>query len=127
MAKISSGPMPLDWDVYLNDRNREVFEVVTSHGTASDPVDLTGAVVTAQARATAPDPVVAAAAVAVVTEPLLGRFTVEWPVLPPLDGAESWKGVFDIQIVEAGETLPKTLLRGAFVVVHDVTREDVTP
>jgi hypothetical protein len=124
MPKITTGPAPLDWETYSGDANLEIFEVVTE----SDPVDITGAEIAAQARVSASDPAVALEAVTEVVEPLLGRFTVAWPgeeVRALLGVEERWTGVWDLQFTAAGEPLPRTLLRGVFTAVADVTRDEV--
>ncbi len=125
MAKLTSGPQSLDWDIMAGDLNRETFQVV-----ANDPVDLTGATIAAQARKTAPDAEIALEAVITPVEPLLGQFTVEWDgeaARTLLAGQVSWQGVWDLEVTFAGETLPETLLRGVFTVNMDVTRVTVTP
>ena len=101
---INSGPGEMDWIVYAGDRNKETFEIVS----ATDPVDITGAVVEAQARTTAKEPTVALTAAVDLTDPTLGRFTVQWDgdaVRTLLAGSDSWEGVWDLQIIESGETL----------------------
>lgn len=121
MAMIDSGPMTLDWSVYVGDSNEELFEFLTD----GVPWDLTGAVVTAQARVTAPDPAIAVTATVAPVDPTIGTYHVSWDgeaLRTLLAGAETWKGTWDLQVLEAGKTLPRTLLRGAFLATHDVTR-----
>jgi hypothetical protein len=123
MAKITSGPIQLDWSVYAGDSNREVFEFV-----GDVPVDITGWVIEAQARRKKSDPVVGATAIVTLTDPGAGRFTVEWDgeqLRALLGEAESWAGVWDLQTTVGGETLPVTRLGGMFTVLMDVTREVV--
>jgi hypothetical protein len=121
MAEIYSGPQAANWNVYAGDANRVVFELSTS----VDPVDLTGATIDAQARVSAVDQTIALTATVTEVEPLLGRFAVGWDgeaVRALLAGAEKWEGVWDVQILQAGQTLPRTILRGRFIATHDVTR-----
>lgn len=125
MAKLWSGPQQLDWEVYAGDLNRELFAVQTT-----DPVDLTGAVIEAQARKSAVDKDIALTAKVTPVELTLGQFTVEWSgteVRALLAGEMNWSGVWDLQITMADETLPMTLLRGQFVATHDVTRAAGAP
>lgn len=119
--KLSSIPEALDWDVYLGDRNREKFTLPGDDG----PIDITGAVVTAQARVRAPDPAVAATALITEIDFAQGEFYCEWDgeqLRTLLAGAETASFVWDLQVLEVGETLPRTLYRGALNVFHDVTR-----
>jgi hypothetical protein len=91
---------------------------------ANDPVDITGMTITAQARIKASDPAIAATAIITITDPLKGEFTVEWDgeeLRTLLAGAETWVGLWDLQMERAGE-LPRTVVRGAFTVTEDVTR-----
>jgi hypothetical protein len=121
VAKISTGPSPLDWEAYAGDINRATLSMPSE----ADPVDITGAVVEAQARASASDATVAATATVTLVEPVLGTFTVEWDgeaLRTLVAGEEKWTGVWDLQIIETGETLPRTVYRGVFTVIHDVTR-----
>jgi hypothetical protein len=121
MASVSSCPADLSWCVYAGDRNSELFEFLT----VTDPWDITGAVVTAQARVTAVDPLPALTAVCTVVDPVNGLVTVAWDgeeVRTLLAGADRWTGVWDLQIVEQGQTLPRTMARGAITAVMDVTR-----
>lgn len=125
MATIDSGPQPLDWKVYAGDSNREAYEFLAD----GMPWDLTGAVIAAQARAEAPDEEVAATAIVTVVDAALGRYTVEWDgegeLRALLAGQEEWAGVWDLEVLEAGETLPRSLLYGTFTVLMDVTRTAV--
>ena len=126
MPIYDTGPMSLDIRLYCGDVNRMDLEIV-----ANDPVDLTGAVIEAQARTTAPDPEIALTATVVDTVPAQGTFALEWSDEAAqralVAGGQEWKGVWDLQILMAGETLPRTLLRGTAVLVHDVTRVEGTP
>jgi hypothetical protein len=121
MATIKTGPESLDWEAYLGDRNRAVV-ALPSEG---DPVDITGAVLEAQVRASASDGVVGATATITEDDYTLGSMVVEWDgeALRALVGeGEVWTGVWDLQVTEVGETLPRTVYRGTFRITHDVTR-----
>lgn len=89
------------------------------------PMNLTGLVVAAQARLTATDvdpPDLTA--VCTVTNAVGGQFTVRWPgdaVTALLAGAETWTGVWDLQ-VDNGVDDPLTVAAGTFDAVSDVTR-----
>lgn len=120
MAAITSGPAVLDWQLYAGDRNRERFEIA-----GDDPVDISGAVIAAQARLTPDDATVAMTAVVTEENLALGSFWVEWPgeeVRALLGPDGTWAGVWDLEITEAGETLPRTWLRGKITALLDVTR-----
>lgn len=122
MATIDSGPQPLDWKVYAGDANEELVEFLAD----GVPWDLTGAVVTAQARKKAPDAEVALTATVTEVDAELGQYRVAWDgemVRAVLAGQESWSGVWDLQVLEDGALLPRTMLRGAMTATHDVTRE----
>jgi hypothetical protein len=123
-ATIVNGPSPLDWKVYAGDRNEVTFTFRAGTG----PWDLTGAALTSQARIRATDTVIALAAVTTITDPANGLATVAWDgeqVRTLLAGADHWVGVWDLQLLEAGQTLPTTMLRGKFTAIYDVTRVPV--
>lgn len=87
------------------------------------PMDLTGLVVSAQARAT-PTAVEMIAAVVEVTDPLAGTITVRWPgdeVTSVMAGKATWKGVWDLQVGD-GTTDPTTVAAGKFSADMDITR-----
>ena len=108
--------------MYAGDRNEQTFAFQQPDGSQWD---ITGAVITAQARATAADPVVAVEAVCTLTDSVAGLASVAWDgeaVRTLLAGEDTWVGVWDMQILEAGQTLPVTLVAGKFTAVHDVTR-----
>lgn len=123
MPKISTTPTALDWDVYAGDNNRVTFQV-----TAGDPVDLTGATIAAQARASAASTAVALTGTVGTSGLALGEFTVAWDgeaIRTLLGSLETWQGVWDLQVTLAGETLPRTHFRGRFTATLDVTRTGV--
>jgi len=118
---ITSGPAVAPWETYVGDANEETFEFLSGN----DPQDITGAIITAQARAAASDPTPAIDAVCTVTDGPKGLATVAWDgeLLRTLVGNEDqWVGVYDMQILELGKTLPRTVLRGKFTAILDVTR-----
>lgn len=111
----------LNLELYAGDRNH--YELTF---TADGQVwDMTGAAVTAQAR-------VRASAVNSVFEATIdevdasvGKWTMEWngeDVRTAIGQGESWNGVWDLQVIESGQTLPITLVRGSVRALMDVTR-----
>jgi len=123
MPTIDNGPMPTDWKVYVGDANEVLFEFSLN----GDPWDLTTAEILAEARKTASDPEIVAAATVTAVDLMLGRVLISWDgeaLRAALGTAESWTGVFDLQIHPSGE-LPRTVLRGAFVITMDVSRGGV--
>lgn len=122
MASIVNGPSPLDWKVYAGDRNLVSF----SFTAGTEPWVLTGAQLAAQARVSSVDENVALTATIIETDPANGQYDIAWDgdaVAVLLAGADSWKGVWDLQVLESGELLPVTLLRGKFTAVLDITRQ----
>jgi hypothetical protein len=54
-----------------------------------------------------------------------GTYTIGWDgdvVTTLLAGADSWKGVWDLEILEEGQTKPVTILRGKWEATMDITR-----
>lgn len=122
MASIDTTPAVCPWKVYAGDRNLQLFTFYASEGV---PWDLTGAVLSAQARASATDATVAVDAVCTITDPAAGLATVEWDgeaVRTLLGAAATWAGVWDLQVLESGATLPLTLVKGPWTADMDVTR-----
>lgn len=120
MPEVSTVPGVLDLGVYAGDANVVSFEVVND----GDPVDLTGAVVTAQCRKTAADPVVGMSATVSVAG--IGLLSVGWDgeqVRALLAGEETWRGVWDLQILFPEADLPVTPLAGRWTARMDVTRD----
>jgi hypothetical protein len=90
-----------------------------------DPWDLTGATVESQVRAawSAASPLMTAT-VAPVSE-AEGTFDIEFDGedgRSAVTGDDDWKGVYDIQVTESGQTLPETIERGVFTLQPDATR-----
>jgi hypothetical protein len=106
--------------VRAGDRNK--FTVTLLDGT--NPVDLTGLEVTAQARLVATDAMVAMHAVCEVTDMAAAVITVAWPgeaVRILLAGNPTWTGVWDLQ-AKAPDEDPQTIAAGTLQAVMDVTR-----
>lgn len=121
MASLVSGPAPLDLSVYVGDLNPVDIQI-TEDGV---PANCTGAVLTAQARATARDSNVAISATVVAVNATIGMFTLFWngeTLRSLVLNKDTWQGVWDLQVLFTGVSLPTTLLRGNFTVTHDVTR-----
>lgn len=122
MALLDMSPLRLDVvGVRAGDANARVFTLLSD----GRPWDLTGCVVSAQARArqTDPDPPALTAEV-VVLDAAAGRFSLTWPgddVSALLADALSWSGVWDLQVA-AGSDPPVTVLAGSFRCDSDVTR-----
>ena len=123
MAEIKTAPAAATpWTVYAGDRNDQLLVFQQPDGS---PWDITGAVITSQARAEATDTVVALEATCTIVDGPAGTARVEWDgeaVRALLAGADTWTGVWDLQLLESGQALPLTLLAGKFTAVHDVTR-----
>lgn len=120
MTTLPMGPADLDVDgVRAGDRN--LINVRLSSGGA--PLDITGATVTSQVRATPVD-AVALDAVVTVTNAAQGWLTVRWPgtaIRVLVAGQAKWVGVWDLQVQWPGDD-PLTILAGKFTAVMDVTR-----
>jgi hypothetical protein len=109
------------WWVYAGDRNRVRWEF-----TGAAPVDLTGTVITAQARKADTDPLPALVALVEMTDPAGGLVHISWDgddVRALLAGASSWEGEYDIQVLPPGQALPDTVHRAVMRAQMDVTRE----
>jgi len=94
--------------------------------TEGDPVDLTGQVLSAQARKKNTDAEIACSAVVEVTDEAGGLITIRWPgedVRTMLAGAATWKGVWDLQMAPGVDVDAITLCAGSFAAEMDVTRE----
>jgi hypothetical protein len=103
------------------DANAERFEFLAD----GSPWDLTGAELHAQARSAATSQEVALTAVITAVDASRGQFDVAWDgddVRALLDGQASWSGVWDLQVLEAGQVLPTTVVAGTLAVQMDVTR-----
>lgn len=121
MATVNLGPAPLDMTgVRAGDRNAVGVAI-----TASDaPFDLTGYVITAQARDTAIGTIVVNAVIENISA-AAGTFRLRWPgedVRALFTGAQvNWAGVWDLQIKKAGED-PITVAAGIWAAQMDVTK-----
>jgi hypothetical protein len=122
MTVIDAGPVKMDLlRIRAGDRNQ--FNVKLSN--TSGPINITDFVIAAQARLTPTDATIAVAAVITITSATAGEFKMEWPgddVSTLLAGGETWKGVWDLQVTEPGDTFPQTLMAGVFTAESDVTR-----
>ena len=120
VTAISLAPPKLDLaGIRAGDRN-QIQMTLTTGGV---PVDLTGVLLTAQARETVGTEV-ALTAVCTVTDPTHGVFTMRWPgnaVRDLVAGAPSWTGVWDLQM--GTEDTAQTILAGSFTADNDVTRD----
>jgi len=114
------GPACVDiTGVRAGDRNLMAVTLTT----AGQPFDLTGLVVSAQARLN-PLATEAISAVVDVVDAVAGRVMLYWPgdeVTAMLAGKTSWKGVWDLQVSQTGAD-PVTFAAGKFSAVMDVTR-----
>ncbi len=120
---VNTGPAELNIEVYAGDANEVPLEFLA----ADDPWDITGAVITAQARKTKTDPEVAIEADVTITDAPNGLALMAWDgedVRTLLAGETSWQGGWDLQILELGKTLPVTKLAGTFSAELDVTHEE---
>ena len=92
-----------------------------------DPLDLTDAVIGAQARefATTDDPPALVAGIT-IEDAVGGEFTVRWSgadIAALLDGDEKWLGSWDCAIQLPTSPSPVTILAGRIRCESDVTRE----
>lgn len=88
------------------------------------PVDLTGMVVSAQARKRSTDTGTALTANVTVTDAVAGEVEIRWPgddVRTLLDGKPTWSGVWDLQM-QSPPADPVTVCEGTFDAEMDVTR-----
>ena len=107
--------------VRAGDKNETTLQVLAD----GDPKDLTGAVVTAQARQQAIDAAPALTAPVTAVDEAKGVYTVAWDgedVRALLAGEARWSGVWDLNVVETGDTLATTPCGGAVEALLDVTR-----
>lgn len=121
MTSVTIGPSPCDIQVYAGDRNEITFRFQAG----GDPWNITGAVLSAQARLTSRTPEIAITAIITVTDAINGTALVAWDgeqVRTLLAGADTWTGTWDFQLLEAGQSLPLTVLRGKFTAILDITR-----
>lgn len=122
MAALELGPSVVDLSgVRAGDRNLLTVELTTDGA----PWDLTGAEVTAQARATAADADPALVATVTPLDPAAGRFEISWDgeeVRTLLGTETTWQGVWDLQVLEVGQTLAETVAAGSLSCELDVTR-----
>lgn len=114
------------WRAYAGDRNRVPWRF-TADGALRD---LTGCTISAQVRVKDTDLAVAITARVEMTDPAAGVVHISWDgeeVRALLAGQPTWKGVYDVQVLEAGQALPDTVHRGDWYAQMDVTREEVQP
>lgn len=121
MTAFSSTIGTLNLELYAGDRNH--YELTFT--AAGEVWDMTGAVVQAQARIR-PN-AVAAVLTATIEEvdASLGKWSMEWDgdaVRTVIGAGETWLGVWDLQVTEAGQALPMTLVKGGLRALMDVTR-----
>lgn len=103
------------------DKNETTLQVLAD----GDPKDLTGAVVTAQARKVSTDAAPALTASVTAVDEVKGIYTVAWDgedVRTLLGTEASWTGVWDLNVVESGDTLATTPCGGRVDAEMDVTR-----
>jgi hypothetical protein len=120
---VSFAPARVDLlGVRAGDRNVMSFAVTK----AGVPVDLTGAHVSAQARAKPSSQQIQVSAVVTVDDGTGGTGVLRWPgeavrdTFPP--GVETWKGVWDFQVLWPSDPEPETLIEGVIEFRMDVTR-----
>lgn len=121
MAVVRLTPTRLDLEVYAGDAN--LLEVEVWAGDAL--LDLTGAAITAQARKSPTDPVVACQATVVIIDPVAGLLSLAWDgevIRNILGGLKTWRGVWDMQILLPGSVYPTTPSGGQWTARMDVTK-----
>lgn len=110
------------WNLYAGDWNRVRWELV-----GEAPVDITGCVITCQARKVDTGPL-AMTAVVEMTDPPAGVFHIAWDgeeVRAVLEGKSAWEGLYDIQIQWPQEPGPRTRHRAPLRAQMDITRDEV--
>lgn len=121
MSVVTLGPAPVDIvGIRAGDQNLIEF-TITNDG---DPMDLTGMIVSAQARSSSTSPDIAVTALVTVTDADAGVLTLRWPgaaITTLLGVKSSWVGVWDLQIGNPGND-PVTVAAGKFAAEMDVTR-----
>lgn len=119
-ASVDLTPVPVDLlGVRAGDTNAIPF-TLREDGAL---MNLTGAVVTAQARKTPTDAEVLSAVVIVNADPATGQLVTTWDgelVRTLLAGQNAWTGVWDMQVTKGA--VVKTVAAGKFTLVMDVTR-----
>jgi hypothetical protein len=121
MATVVLGPALLDVSgIRAGDRN--MIELTISY--KGTPLNLTGYTLTAQARKTPPDPVVALTAQIAIVDAPNGQITITWPGADVSSlftgGIDTWAGVWDLQVGSGGNIT--TIAAGKLQAVLDVTR-----
>lgn len=117
---IDSTPGCCNWICYAGDTSGEVFEFLTD----GVPWDMTGCTVAATARRSAIDAEVALTATCTAVDAAIGQWRVAWDpaaVRTLLAGSETWTGVWDLQVTDAGGGIA-TVVRGTLTARLDVTR-----
>jgi hypothetical protein len=120
---IDGTPPTLNWKIYVGDRNEQQFYITDNNGA----VDLSGAEILVQAREEPISPTASLTATVTPSDLGSGHFIVGWDgeevrALVDSTGTSQWRGVWDLQITESGETLPLTYARGTLSAIYDVTR-----
>jgi hypothetical protein len=124
MSKIDLSPSKLDLrGVPAGD---DIAIVVRFKDSDGNPQDTSGATLSAQVRASAvADDIELSASVSAITDGSDG----EWSVLfsgtdtrTVLGTANTWTGVWDLEITLSGQSNPRTVLGGRFQIESDVTR-----
>lgn len=122
MASLQMGPAQVDLlGVRAGDRNVVTLELTTG----GSPWNLTGAVLSAQARKVATDAEFALEATVTPLDETVGHYQLEWDgeAVRTLLGADTgWEGVWDLQVIEATQTLAETVAAGKLTCEQDVTR-----
>lgn len=121
MTDLSLLPPSQDVELYSGDDQRIRVEVYEADGTT--PADITGATIASQVRLNADDDTVALTATVEPVDLTLGTFDLVFTggdLATLLAGRVQWRGVWDCEY-ELGGT-PRTVVRGAFTIVSDVTR-----
>lgn len=121
MSTLDFAPLKLDLlNVRAGDENRRVIQFLAD----GVPWDLTGAILSAHAKASVTDTEPALVATIEIIDPLTGMFNLSWngdEVRTLLGAMPTWKGVWDLQL-EQGAEFPTTALEGSFSAVLDVTQ-----
>lgn len=122
---IDSTPPRLNWRVYVGDSNEEHFYIKDGDGNL---LDVSSDSFLAQARPEPTSEVISLTATIDTSDAVNGHILVGWDgeairTLVDSTGTETWTGVWDLQVLKEGASLPRTYARGVFSATYDVTRE----
>lgn len=126
MADIDIGPGELNiTNAYANDANEiDVFFLEEDEVT---PIPMDGAVITAHAKERKSDENALIAAQMIAVDAYQGHFLMRWPGDEIYDylnsiNQETWRGFWDMQVLQQGKLAPVTWVAGKIMFAMDVSR-----